>query len=64
MEFVKTKSEKVELSNESLIEILDKKISEAEFDVKFYKEKWCQAEYMLSILKKEKEKFDILNRVD
>ena len=64
MEFQKVKSEKVEFSDESLIEILDKKIKDAEFDVKFYKEKWYQAEYLLTILSKEKEKFDILNRVD
>ena len=37
MEFQKVKNEKVEFSDKSLIEILDKKIKDAEFDVKFYK---------------------------
>jgi hypothetical protein len=62
--FKKVKEEAKDLTNESLIKILDKKIKDEEFDVKFYKEKLYQSQYMLSLLKKEKTKFDILNRVD
>jgi len=62
--FKKVKEEAKDLTNESLIKILDKKIKDEEFDVKFYKEKLYQSQYMLSLLKKEKKKFDILNRVD
>jgi hypothetical protein len=62
--FKKVKEEAKDLTNESLIKILDKKIKDEEFDVKFYKEKLFQSQYMLSLLKKEKKKFDILNRVD
>ena len=54
--FKKVKEEATDLTNESLIKILDKKIKDEEFDV--------QSQYMLSLLKKEKTKFDILNRVD
>jgi hypothetical protein len=62
--FKKVKEEATDLTNESLIKILDKKIKDEEFDVKFYTEKLYQSQYMLSLLKKEKKKFDILNRVD
>ena len=62
--FKKVKEEAKDLTNESLIKILDKKIKDEEFDVKFYKEKLFQSQHMLSLLKKEKKKFDILNRVD
>ena len=64
MEFKKVNTGKIELSNKSLVEIVEKKIEEAENDIKFYQEKWYQAEYMLTILRREKEKFDILNKVD
>ena len=54
-------SENQEITTQSLKEILDKKIKDTKFDIKFYKEKWYQAEYMLKIYNEEKKKLDLLN---
>ena len=54
-------SENQEITTQSLKEIIDLKIKDAKFDIKFYKEKWYQAEYMLKIYNEEKKKLDLLN---